>query len=554
MVGKALNEMTMRRKELSYILLAVILLLGLYLRLSNLGTVQRFGGDQGKYYMEIMDWFQKGRWPLLGPWRCVGGDRAIGPGWFYTIAPALALSGFHPVAGAATIAVVGMLAIFLSWFWVLRVTGSQAAALAVAAIFSFSYQWVAADRVLWNPHMLPFAVVALACLIEGIPRRPVPCLALILMLTAILPHWHTSGIPVIMAAFPFVILATIRARGSLKEASRRAVLLWGLALLALLVTLYLPPIIYEFGPYPSNLRHYLANSFIPTPPSLDPIGVRAVGTTDRLIRCVMEKTFYSSSLTRGWPAWIAASVLVLLFLATYGRTWFKSWRTVELSPAYLVLLLGGFWLQLFLKGANVLDYFLQPVMTAPVLLAGWTAGRLLTDRDPRAVGSPWARSGGALIIAAGLLLMAAQLPRAWAVPHGRVGYGQTYKNSREIARYIVADTGAKPFSLRLIDEYRHPTMHLQYLVRWLGHPAENPIINHLRPIPRKFLGDQLYVVVQGKLRKEPKFAGPTIPLDPPVKIKDSWIYRIPAARLPPNFQAVEIQVQDGRWIIKIITS
>lgn len=123
------NPSAKRRRVLSRFLFPAAAILiaafGFYLRVANLGAVQHFQGDQGRDYLEVMNWLKDGKWPLLGPMRAVG-DYTIGPGWYYTLAPLLWITDFHPSAGAITTSAIGIAAAALSLTWVLAATGSRA--------------------------------------------------------------------------------------------------------------------------------------------------------------------------------------------------------------------------------------------------------------------------------------------------------------------------------------------------------------------------------------------------------------------------------------------
>ena len=308
------------RKQLEFTILGLILALGLFLRLDNLHNVQRWTGDQSYFYTMLMNWFHDGDWPLLGVYRSIHGDRSLGPGFYYLLAPAMWLGRCGPSAGAVTIVFLSVGAIFLYWFWIRRTTGSALAALTTAALFACSESWVATDRVLWNPNTIPYSVAALACLIEGMRRRPVPCLALFLMLAAVMPQWHTTGIPVLAAAAFPAAWALWQGWAGLRAASRRAWLGWGAALAMVLVALYLPPIIYEFKPgVPSNLRHYIENSFLPAPPQRPPLTERVAAASRRVVKMVVGQNFVSRLRPSREPAArLIAAAALLLFAAVGG--------------------------------------------------------------------------------------------------------------------------------------------------------------------------------------------------------------------------------------------
>lgn len=548
--------MSKARTFIPYGLLGLILATGFYMRTANLGTVQHFAADQGRDYLEVMKWLWQGHWPLLGPKRIVG-DYTFGPGWFYTLAPLMGLTGFSPVAGALTMALFGVLTVFLAWWWVLRTSGSMTAALVVAAAVAWSTELVTRDRILWNPHPLPFAVIALACLIEQMERRPVRALALCLMLYAILPQWHTTGFLPILASAPLMALALVRSRGLLKAAPRREWLGWGLGLAAVLLLLYLPPLIYELKPgRPSVLRTYFTKTVLPTPPGQPPLATRMVAAADRLAEQASLRMYRKMAINRTRPARLAvAAGVALLFLALYG---FTLRRRPQLSPAYLALLIGLYLAVLTLKSSSIQDYQIFPALGVPILLAGWSAGRLLGLRPTNAEGAPerrrilQARTGGALLLGAGLLLTLQQTPQAWQVHNGNAWYGKRFVITRQIAQYVAQDAGTVPYNLFTVDRENNLSTYM-YLLNYLGRAPKN--MDYTRPaISRKELGQRIYVVVREEpIEAPPTFKGKPVQLGPPVKVGNACIYRIPAERLEKNLSTLIIRPDKVGWIISQIT-
>lgn len=553
------------KNRLHYVLLAVVLGLALYMRLSNLSNVQRFFGDQAAFYNTIMNWKQDGfwrYWPLLGPYRSLGGDHSLGPGWYYLIAPALWLSHFSLAAGAATVGVVGVVGVFLAWLWVRRVTGQAAAALATAAVLGFSSVWVFNDRMIYNPSVMPCTVVALACLLEGLERRPVPCLSLTLMLLAILPQLHTIGIPIALAFLPPAAWGLWRARGRFREASRRSWIGWGLALAAVLTALYLPPLIHEATSKQSNLRHYIKNTFLPAPPQTLPLTTRVARGTDRMIRMTAEYNFnIKGRAARPLLLWSAAAVAALAFAAVFIRRLLRDWRTFPVSLLFLCFILGGHWLLAVLNGANVLDYFLWPALGVPVLLLGWTAGELLRppagDGSRRPAGRPIAMLAGVGLLAFGLTLSARQLPQAWRMHVGRYSVmGNTLRDSSRIARHIAAEAQAQgqgqTVSMLFTDAPGSSPLYLHVILRAFGVRTLNSRVNLSRPTPRAFLGQTLYLVARGALDKAPRIQSPVpIELGQPARVADAWIYRIPVASLPAQLKSVRVYSKAPQWFIEV---
>ena len=393
--------------------LAVMLALALYLRTADLMDVQHFQGDQGRDYVEVMKWIKDGHWPLVGPLRVMN-DFTLGPGWYYTIAPAMALSGFYPTSGAATVAVLSVLTIFLIADWLRRSTGSRAAALTTAAVMAFSTQWTTMARTLWSPHVLPLGVVGLAWLIAAVKRRPAPALAGALMLMAILPQWHTPGLLVDAAALPMLVMAFWQAWPLARATRCRNWLVWGFALLVVVGVLYIPPILYELQPGPGNIASFFSKVNLPAAPYPGSLGWRAWLAFDRLLWALCYRAFSGNMTALPAVRLALAAMLGAGFLFFFTRGFVPSLRDsgcggapnptlkggadvvsslrdnprpnaqlfltsgIDWSAGYLALLVAGYWLLLFLKGSAIDEYYMISPEPALLLLAGWTAGRMLS--------------------------------------------------------------------------------------------------------------------------------------------------------------------------------
>lgn len=529
--------------------LGALLLFALFLRMANLANVQDFNGDQGRDYLVVMNWVQRGAWPLLGPDRAAVGDHALGPGWFYTVAPAMALSGFHPVAGAATVAALSVLAILLMADWVRRASGSRAAALTLAAVMALAALWTDKSRTLWNPHVLPLGVAGLAWLIQGMARRPVPCLAGALALLAILPQWHTTGLLVDAAAAPCLALAAWAAWPEARRARPASWALWGGALLAVGLLLYVPPLIYELKPGPGNIASYFAKAAIPAQPFPGGLSWRALLAYDRLLGMTSYLAFLITPVEYVGLRLAAGGAVAAAFLALYGGLLRR--RQVDFANGYLALLGAGFWLVVFVKGQSVQDYYLIPVEAALPMLAGWTAGRLL-----RAPGAAGARVrlrpllGTALLLGAGALSLA-QAPRAWGIHGGAIHYGYSFKVAREVAGRIAQDADGRPFSVELAEPYNFPA-HYFYLLRWMGRAPLNEDY-YAHAIAREQMGERIFIIV-GPGMPAPALKGGLEPgvLADEVMVRNVGIYRIDPKALPPGTRALRLSFEGPEWALEAV--
>lgn len=548
----------LNKRYVNYVILACILALALYLRLDNIANAQHWTKDQAYFYHHIMNWFQHGEWPLLGVLRSVGGDRSLGPGWFYTLAPALWLTNFNPATGAAMQGLIGVAAILCYWCWMLRACGSYRAAHATAFIFAISALWVFSDRMLWNCNVIPFAVGALALLIECVGLWPVPSVALMLMLMAILPQWHTVGIPLTMAALPPSLWAIIRHRRLFAQTPRRVWLLWGSALLLGLIALYLPPIIYELGPGPSNMRYYLRHSIPPRPPVLMPLSQRMFQATDRLSAFLADYTFFLREPSHLSIFRLVEALAALACLWVGLRHWFRHPRSAPLSLIFLSFVLGGNWIIMIRNGDNVRDYYILQALVAPVLLVGWTLGVSLRARHPSPLRETLTRAMALFALTLGLTLSALQAPHALAVKNGIISWGVSMRDSRQICEYIINDSEKSPVGLLFVDSWGNWNGYLHVMMRACGKrttiaDSQIDLLKQIPPLSRELMGKRLYVVARGNLNKAPRFDGPPIALRAPKAIGDAWIYEFLVKELPPEVKSLSLSAQAPEWVMHVKT-
>lgn len=92
---------------------------------------------------------------MVGP--TVLSGQHLGPAFYYLMAPAFILSGFHPLSGAVMTALFGIGAVALLWM-LARELFSWQIATGLSAIWAVSPQIVASDRVLWEPNIIPFFI------------------------------------------------------------------------------------------------------------------------------------------------------------------------------------------------------------------------------------------------------------------------------------------------------------------------------------------------------------------------------------------------------------
>ena len=136
-------------------LLISILTIGSFLRLYNLPGSMMFLGDQGRDAIIVKRIFTDLDPVFIGPVTSVG-NMYLGPLYYYFMLPWLRLTYPSPVGPAYAVAVLGIITIFLMYYFGKRLVGKKAAIIG-ATFFSLSSTVVNNTRFSWNPNPAPFA-------------------------------------------------------------------------------------------------------------------------------------------------------------------------------------------------------------------------------------------------------------------------------------------------------------------------------------------------------------------------------------------------------------
>ncbi len=133
--------------------IAVLILVASFLRFWNVPNSLQFLGDQGRDASIVSDIFRKGDLVFIGPVTSVG-NMYLGPGYYYFMAPFLALTYPSPLGPAYAVAVIGILTTALVYILGKEMVGKDAATIATF-IVSFSSVVVTYSRFSWNPNIAP---------------------------------------------------------------------------------------------------------------------------------------------------------------------------------------------------------------------------------------------------------------------------------------------------------------------------------------------------------------------------------------------------------------
>lgn len=151
-----------RLAAVDWLVAAGLVVLAGILRLAWLDGRGQWDADQGRDMLILLGIVRDGHLPLLGPETSIGGFHH-GALWYYLLTPAAALGGLEPTWVVATIAILGSLAVGITW-WLARAIGGPIAGLAAGLLMAVSATAIESSTVIWNPTLLPFAsAAAFAC-------------------------------------------------------------------------------------------------------------------------------------------------------------------------------------------------------------------------------------------------------------------------------------------------------------------------------------------------------------------------------------------------------
>jgi hypothetical protein len=205
------------------------------LRLVDLPARGSWDGDQGHDMLVMRAWVQDGLVPLLGPPTSIG-DVHHGAWYYYLLAPpAFLTGGDDPTAVVGWIALAGVAAVGVVW-WFARDVAGPIAGTAAGLLLAVSAAAVEGSTFIWNPNLIALSsAVALAAAWRAWSGGAAWWWVVAVVGVAVTMQCHVLGaalLPVILV--PLVLDARRRAM--------RGVLVAGLAVF---LVAYLPLIIHE---------------------------------------------------------------------------------------------------------------------------------------------------------------------------------------------------------------------------------------------------------------------------------------------------------------------
>jgi Dolichyl-phosphate-mannose-protein mannosyltransferase len=301
--------------------LATVVIVAAALRLPGLAERGRFDSDQGHDMLTLVRFTRDGVIPLLGPKTSVG-EFHHGAFYYFLLAPASAVSDGDPVVVTGWLAILGILAVALTW-WLARSIGGSLAGLLAGAILALSPAAIDESTFIWNPNPIPlFAALALVTAWRGHVTGRARWWAVAVGSAGAVVQLHVLGLVFLLGIVALNVLELRRNRAAWRG------LIGGLAIVAVL---FVPVAIHE-----------LTSGFLETRRVLDYLSSGDSQATDPLSAIVL-------TLLRivGWPivglVTDAPGAAALVLAAVIGLV---AWRLVtargqeRIALAWLVGLLA----------------------------------------------------------------------------------------------------------------------------------------------------------------------------------------------------------------------
>lgn len=139
----------------------VILLIAAFLRMFHLESLTEFLGDQGRTMLVMKQFVEDGVIPLVGPSTQSGHN--LGPVFYYLLFPGYVMT-HSPLGVSLWMAFLGVVSVYFVYLTGRRMFGAVAARY-MSALWAVSPVIISADRVIWEPNLVPLFSVLFAYLL-----------------------------------------------------------------------------------------------------------------------------------------------------------------------------------------------------------------------------------------------------------------------------------------------------------------------------------------------------------------------------------------------------
>lgn len=425
--------------------LASIILLAAFLRFYRIDEYMIFLGDEGRDAIVVKDILTGTHLPSLGPPMSVG-NVYLGPLYYYMMAFAMGLFWLNPVAAAGMVALIGVLAVALIYYLSREWFGKVAAAVAALG-YALSPVAINYSRFSWNPNPVPFFSLLS---ILGLYRTHKSGNANWFILTgaslAFLLQMHYLALIMVPVVLLLWVYELSLRKG--KKSERNSFWLASAISLLAFLTLMSPLIFFDIRHNFLNARGLYELFFS----GGSGVKLTFLDTFGRSVPLFVNDLVgrYLAGQNPIFAALISLAALSILADGVYRRIRGErlSWPLLALSVWLFFGLVG----LMFYKGA-IYDHYLGALSPVPFILFGAFYQTVWNQRNSF---RPIAITLALLFLA--LVSFAEVLKNPLLAPPNR-----QLQRTQEIARFIIRQSGGKPFNFALLAKNNYDSAYQYYL-------------------------------------------------------------------------------------------
>ncbi len=442
MFGKMRTWVRQNQREAAII--GLILTIALGMRVWRINEYMTFLGDEGRDARVVARFVTEGDLMFIGPMTSFltsEGHMYLGPAYYYLMAPALALSGLHPVGPAVMVALLSVLTCGLLW-WIGRKWFAPVAGLVAAWIFAISPTIIVYSRSSWNPNVMPLLALN-AIWFSYLARKNSKWWIGVAAALALVFQSHYLGLllfPVVGLIWVESVWRSWKVGGESRDLrSLGKYSAWAVGVFALSLV---PQLLFEYKHGWMNARA-LEAFFTERQTSVNLKFYKRIGELWPLVESMFKSTVGGISVGREESSLVVKITIWALGITTLVAAWKR-----KITLPYLIMLL---WFGVGVVGLlsykqNIFDHYLGFFYPLLPLMVGWMVWQLV---DEKGILGSCKNCLGMRRVWVGFLIAGLTLQLLANSPL-QYGPNRQWQKTQAVADLIIEKSQGEPFNLGLI--------------------------------------------------------------------------------------------------------